>query len=156
MRPPFATREDVEARHPREAALLCADEATRLPDWARFDAALIDVSTEIRAILAKRYSPAMIETVDADSAGALQLFAIDMAFYRVALAFSRQTEAIKARYDAAVKRLEGIASGRGALTFAASSEGADAAAQAGAADAPNAPLVDANPRIFTRKSMGAW
>jgi len=40
MAEPFATVEDVQARYPSDAALLCADETTREPDWARFDAAL--------------------------------------------------------------------------------------------------------------------
>lgn len=149
-RAPFATREDVIERHPQEAARLCADEETRLPDWARLDAALADVSTEIRAILARRYTAAAIDNVDEESAGALRLFAIDMALYRVALAFSRQTDAIKERYDAAVRRIEGIATGRGGLTFLATSSGPVSDADGAS---PNAPLIDAPPRIFSRGTM---
>jgi len=146
----FATIADVQARYPGEAALLCADESTRLPDWARFDAALADVSTEIRIILQARYTPDRLTDLDAESLGALRLFAIDMSMYRVALAFSRASEQMRERYDLAVARLEGIASGKkGALTFstpAASVDGVAPTASAGEA------LVVAPARLFTRET----
>jgi len=148
-RPPFATLDDLQARHPRDVALLCADEQTRLPDVDRVTAALADVSTEIRAILARRYAPAQIDLIDDDSAGALKLFAMDMALYRVALSFGRQTEAIKERYDIAVKRLEGIASGRGGLTFATGVAGVDPQTST-----PNVVLSEGPQRQFTRDRLG--
>jgi phage gp36-like protein len=115
LSPPFALTADVQARFPNEAATLCADEQSRLPDWSRFDEAMGDVSMEMRAILAARYSAEQLGALDDDSNAVLKLFAIDMAMYRVALSFSRTNDQIKARYDNAVKRLEGIAAGRGAL-----------------------------------------
>lgn len=150
-RPPFATRADLLERHPRDVTLLCADEATRLPDYGRIDAALIDVSTEVRAILARRYSPAQIEGVDEDSAGALKLFAMDMALYRVALSFGRQTEATKERYELAVKRLEAIAAGRGGLTFAQGTAGVDGVSQSAS---PNIVISEGPDRQFTRDRLG--
>jgi phage gp36-like protein len=149
MAAPFAARADIEARYPREVEVLAADEDTRLVDWARVDAALSDVSAEIRVILQGRYTPAEIGALDEESLGALKLFAIDMALYRVSLSFGRQTEAIKARYDAAVARLEGIAKGRGGLTFVA---------DAGAASAlsPSEVLIEAPERVFTRDTMRSF
>lgn len=150
-RPPFATRADLIERHPRDVALLCASEVTRLPDYDRVDAALVDVSTEVRAILARRYSPAQLDLIDDDSAGALKLFAMDMALYRIALSFGRQTEAIKERYEIAVKRLEAIAAGRGGLTFA---QGAGAAGVDPQASSPNSVMLEAPERQFTRERLG--
>ena len=115
LSPPFAQTSDVQARFPAEAAILCADEQTRLPNWVRFDEALGDVSMEMRAILAARYSAGQLAAIDDDSAAVLRLFAIDMAMYRVALSFSRTTDQIKSRYDNAVKRLEALSAGKGAL-----------------------------------------
>lgn len=156
MRQPFAARIDVLDRHPREAALVCADETTRQPDWTRLDAALLDVSAEIRAILARRYSAAMIDVVDEDSAGALRLFAVDMALYRAALSFARQTEAMKERYDNAIKRLEGLAAGRGALTFDASAQTNAGLEGASFQGSPGAPMIDAPERQFTRNKTAGW
>ena len=156
MPAPFATLADVLARHPQDAASLCASEDTREPEWARFDAALEDVSTEVRVILQARYTPAQIDDLDAASLGALKLYAIDMAMYRVSLAFGRQTEEIRARYDLAVKRLEGIASAKaGGLTFAtpAPLDAGGGAAAGGAAASPGGVLIDAPPRRF--KTSGA-
>lgn len=125
---PFAATADVQARYPEQAAILCVDEATRAPAWIRFDTALADASTEIRAILASRYNASLLAAVDDDALGFLQLCAIDMAMYRVALSYSRSTEQIRDRYDLAVKRLEAIALGRGSLnprTPAPSAAGGD-------------------------------
>ncbi len=112
---PFALTSDVQARYPSEAAILCADETTRQPDWSRFDAAVADASAEIRAVLASRYNAALLAAVDGDALAFLNLCAIDIAMYRVALSFGRSTEQIRDRYDVAVKRLEQIALGKGAL-----------------------------------------
>jgi phage gp36-like protein len=124
MAEPFATKDDVQARYPSDAALLCADETTREPDWARFDAALADVSMEIRIILQARYTSAQLNDLDAESLWRLKLFFDRHAMYRVAVTFARSTEEIKTRYDIAVTRLEGVASGKkGALTFNSSGSG---------------------------------
>ncbi len=152
LSPPFAVTADVQARFPSEAALLCANEDSRLPDWTRFDAALGDVSTEMRAILAKRYSVNDFADVDDDSAALLKLFAIDMAMYRVALSFARSTEQIKERYEVAVKRLEAMALGRGGLTFNTPS-GVNALGE-GPGTSPNEVLVIAPDRQFTRDNGG--
>lgn len=154
MADPFATLADVDARYPSEAALLCADEDTRAPDWARFEAALFDVSTEIRIILQARYTPLQLATIDDDSRAALRFFAIDMAMYRVALSVARSTDAIKDRYDAAVARLEGIAKGRGALSFTGAIGGGEDASQTTAS--PGEAIVVAPERQFGRDKMGGW
>lgn len=112
---PFAQTADVQARYPAEAAVLCADETTRQPNWTRFDEALADGSAEIRAILASRYNAQLLAAVDDDALAFLQICAIDIAMYRVALSYARSTEQIKERYDMAVKRLEAIAVGKGSL-----------------------------------------
>ena len=152
-RPPFATLADLQTRHPRDVAVLCADEQTRLPDPDRIDAALVDVSTEIRAILARRYSPAQIDLIDDDSAGALKLFAMDMALYRVALGYGRQSEAAKERYEIAVKRLEGIAAGRGGLTFTQTPGGGVPGLDPQSAT-PNVVMIEGPERQFTRDKLG--
>jgi len=153
MATPFATIDDVQARYPQEAQLVCADEATRLPDWARFDAALVDVSMEIRIILQGRYTRAQLDDLDAESLGALRFFSIDMAMHRVALSFSRGTEEIKARYDAAVARLEGIVKGRGGLTFLTGAGSVDGET---VSTSPGEAIVVAPERQFTRDNMGGW
>lgn len=155
MADPFATLADVESRYPSEAALLCADEETRAPDWARFEAALFDVSTEIRIILQARYTPAQLGDLDMDSLGALRFFAIDMVMYRVALSFARSTDAIKDRYDAAIARLEGIAKGRGALSFT-NVTGGSMGADAQTTSSPGEAIVVAHDRQFGRDKMGGW
>lgn len=148
-RPPFATFEDIETRFPRELVTLAADETTRLVDRDRVDATLIDVATEIRAILAARYTPDQLDKLDTDSFAVLKLFSIDMTLYRVALAYSRATEALKERYDIAVKRLEGIASGKGGLTFeGGSGSGSD---DEDGLVGPNEVILVAPERLFTRK-----
>jgi len=79
---------------------------------------------EIRIILQARYTSPQLNDLDTESLGALRLFAIDMAMYRVAVTFARTTDELKTRYDIAVARLEGIASGKkGALTFNSSGGG---------------------------------
>lgn len=143
----FATLAEVQARHPSDAAMLCADEATRLPDWDRFTAALEDVSTEIRIILQARYTRAELDDLDAESLGALRLFSIDMAMYRVAIAFARSTDEIKARYDLAVARLEGIAKNRGGLTFNSRHGGGETVSAS-----PAGVDIVAPERNFTRES----
>lgn len=150
---PYATLADIETRHPRELAVLAADERSRLVDAARVEAALVDVSTEIRAILAARYTPADLEHLVPESLGVLRLYAIDMVLYRVALSFARQTETLKTRYETAVKRLEGIAAGRGGLTVTGPG-GASSVPGAPVAVAPNKPLIDAPERLFTRRRFG--
>lgn len=157
-RAPFATFDEIKARHPRELAVVAADEKTREMDPARVDAALIDVSTEIRAILAARYTPDELNRCDTDSLGVLKLFAIDMALYRIALSNARSSEPMKERYDIAVKRLEAIAAGRGGLTF----EGSGASAGGGAGGdgeggklSPNDVVLVAPERVFTRNRFGA-
>jgi phage gp36-like protein len=150
----FATVADVQARFPDDAALLCADENTRLPDWSRFEAALSDVSMEIRIVLQARYTPARLAELDEESLGALKIFAVDMAMYRVAVAWSRTTDQLKARYDLAIARLEGIASGKkGALTF---NGGAGAVDGVTSNASPGEALIVANERQFTRENARNW
>lgn len=157
-RQPYATFEEMQRRHPRELAVVGADEQTREIDRARVEAALTDVSTEIRAILAARYTPDQLDRCDEDSLGVLTLFCIDMAMYRVALSNARSSEAIKERYETAVKRLEGIAAGRGGLTFEDDSGGSGGGSGADGLSgsiAPNEAVLTAPKRIFTRKRFGA-
>lgn len=153
MSGPFATTADVQARHPKEAALLCADETTRQPDWARFAAALADVSMEIRIILQGRYMPEQLADLDPESLGALKIFAIDMAMYRVAVAYARSTERLEKVYETAVARLEGIVKGRGGLTFVTGAGSVDGER---VSTSPGEAIVIAPERQFTRDKMGGW
>lgn len=154
MSTPYATTADVQARYPRDAALLCADETTRQPDWARFDAALSDVSMEIRIILQGRYTPAELADLDAESLGALKVFAIDMSMYRVAVAFARSTERLEKNYQNAVTRLEGIAKGRGGLTFNATAGSGGSVDGEDVSSSPGEAIIVAPERMFTRDTMG--
>jgi phage gp36-like protein len=147
---PYATTADVQARYPKDAAMLCADETTRLPDWSRFDAALSDVSMEIRIILQGRYTAAQLGDLDEESLGALKVFAIDMAMYRVAVSFARSTERLEKNYENAVARLEGIAKGRGGLTFVS---GAGAVDGESVSTSPGEAIVIAPERLFSRDTM---
>ena len=146
----FATLADLEARYPAELILLAADEGTGIRDDARVESAIADASAEMRAILKARYTPEEIGRFDDDSRETLKVYAMDIALYRIALTFSRSNEKIKERYDAAIKRLEAIASGKGALTVDGSG---DAAGDGIGEVAPNEAVVDANPRVFTRDRL---
>lgn len=152
----FATLADVLARYPAEATVLAADETTRERDDARIEAALVDASAEIRAVLFARYTRAEIGRIDDDSRGVLRIYATDIALYRVALSFGRSNERIKERYDVALKRLEAIAAGKGALTF----DGPGGAGTGGGTlpgepndVGPAEPLVVAPERVFTRDRL---
>ncbi|MCB5204250.1 DUF1320 domain-containing protein [Neorhizobium sp. T786] len=147
----YATIADLEARFPSDLALVAADEATGLRDDVRIGHGLDDASTEIRAILAARYSPAELAALDQSSLDVLRVYAIDVAFYRIALAFSRSTENIKERYDQAIKRLEAIASGKGALTTTTPTGPADGT---GDGVGQNEVIVSAPERMFTRERLG--
>ena len=154
---PFATRLDLLARHPNEVAVLAADETTRQVDPARIDAALDDVSTEIRAILGSRYTEDELSRVDEGGAAVLRLFAMDMALFRVAYP-PRVTEAIRARYDTAVARLRDMARGIGALTIVSTGGGTPAVpgqpGEVPTTGSPNEVLITANERLFTRRRYG--
>lgn len=151
----YATIADLEARFPFELTLLAADETTGLRDDVRIGHALSDSSIEIRAILAARYSAAELASLDAASLEVLRVYCADMTLYRVALSFARSSEAIKERYDQAVKRLEAIAAGKGALSTTGSASG-------GPADGDQLPdgvgqnevVVVGPERVFTRERLG--
>ncbi|MGF3027866.1 phage protein Gp36 family protein [Methylobacterium aquaticum] len=152
-RAPFVTRPEIQARHPRELAVLAADEKTREIDAVRVDNACADASVEIRGILASRYTPDDLERVDAEGAAVLRLYAIDIALYRVSLSFGRSSETIEKRYAAAVARLRDMAAGKGALTVAPA--GGPAAAEGPATSgSPNEVVIDAPERLFTRRRFG--
>ena len=148
----YATIADLEARHRDQLTLVAADEQTGLRDDVRIDAGLIDASTEIRAILAARYSSADLSSLDADSLAVLRVYCMDIAFYRIALAFTRSSDAIRERYELAIKRLEAIASGKGALTTTGGGSGS------GNGDSgevgQNEVIVQAPERMFTRERLG--
>lgn len=147
---PLVTLADLEARHPAELITLAADETTGVRADGRIEAAIGDAGAEIRAILKARYSADELSRLDADSRETLKIYAIDIALYRIALSFSRSNERIEERYKAAIKRLEAIASGKAALTFAAAPGGeapADPDASAGEV------LIAAPERRFTRDRM---
>jgi len=146
----FATLGDLADRYPQDLTLLAADETTGLRDDGRIERALADASAEVAGILRARYTAADLGRVDADSRGILAVYTMDIALYRVALAFSRQTDAIRERRDQAVRRLEAIAAGRGGLTFDGDPDGGPA----GGAASPQMVLVDAPPRVFTRQRFG--
>ncbi len=145
----YATITDIEERFPAELIILAADEDTGLRDDARIDNALDDGSREVRAILKARYTAEDFERLDDDSLAMLKVFTIDIALYRVALAFSRSNDRIKERYDAAIKRLEAIAYGKGGLSFTGGSGDTDGDL-GGSTISPNEVVIDAPERIFTR------
>lgn len=152
----FAALADVLARYPNEATILAANEETRERDDSRIEAALIDASTEIRAVLAARYTREDLERIDDDSRAVLRVYAIDIALYRVSLSFNRTNDVIKARYDTAFKRLEKIADGKGALTFdGPGGGGVPGGGMPGEPSdvGPAEPIVDAPERMFTRDRM---
>ncbi len=148
----YATLSDLEARFPNELTLIAADEQSGLRDDNRIEKGLADSAIEIRAILAARYSAAELAALDQNSLEVLQLYTMDIAFYRIALAFSRSTDNIKERYAAAIKRLEAIASGKGALTTTLLGTGGrnDADTDVG----QNEVIVQAPERMFTRERLG--
>jgi phage gp36-like protein len=148
----YASIADIDARYPDQLTLIAANEQTGLRDDARITSGLTDASAEIQAILAARYSAAELAQLDEASLAVLRLYCIDIAFFRIALDFSRCTDAIKERYAAAIKRLEAIASGRGALTIVAMSSGGIE----GEADGigANEVILTAPGRIFTRERLG--
>ena len=149
----YATITDLEARFPNELTLIAASEQTGLRDDVRIGHGLSDASIEIRAILAARYSAAELAALDQSSLDVLKVYCVDIAFYRIALAFSRSTENIKERYDQAVKRLEAIAAGKGALTTSSVTSGGEPAIDAG--DIGQNEVVVVGPeRVFTRERLG--
>ncbi|MEZ5782075.1 MAG: phage protein Gp36 family protein [Rhizobiaceae bacterium] len=151
----YATISDLQARHPKELTLLAADETSGLRDDARVDLALSDASSEIRAILQARYSPADLAALDANSLELLKVYCMDIALYRISLSFSRSNEAVKERYDASIKRLEAIAAGKGALTLTTSGNGGGSGGspEAGAINQNEVVLV-APDRMFSRNRLG--
>lgn len=151
----YATIADLASRFPAELTLLAADETTGLRDDVRIGHALDDASIEIRAILAARYAPAELAALDASSLEVLRVYASDIAFYRVALSFGRTTENIKERYEIAIKRLEAIASGKGALSTTISTAPAGGGADVEVGDiGQNEVVVVAPERVFTRERLG--
>lgn len=153
-RAPFVTRAEIQARHPRELAVLAADEKTREIDTVRVDNACLDASVEIRGILASRYAPDDLERVDAEGAAVLRLYAIDIALYRVSLSFGRSSETIEKRYAAAIARLRDMAMGKGALTITPAGGGPAAAEGPATAGSPNEVVIAAPERLFTRRRFG--
>ncbi|GLR51269.1 DUF1320 domain-containing protein [Shinella yambaruensis] len=147
----YATIAELEARHRDQLTLIAADEQTGVRDDVRITAGLADASIEIRAILAARYAPSELAGLDADSLAVLRIYCMDIAFYRIALAFSRLTDEIRERRDQAIKRLEAIAAGKGALTTIA---GAGAGAGDGGEVGQNEVIVVAPERVFTRERLG--
>lgn len=152
---PYATIADLEARFPSELTLLAADETTGLRDDVRIGLALNDSSIEIRAILAARYSGADLAALTEGSLEVLRVYCGDMTLYRVALSFARSSDAIKERYDQAVKRLEAIAGGRGALETTSSSSPVSGSGPVDAGDiGQNEVVLVAPERMFTRERLG--
>lgn len=149
----FATLADLQERHPQEVILLGADETTGLLDEVRVARALEDASIEARTILAARYSAAELDRVDADGLAILRIYVMDIALYRVALSFSRLTDEIRERYQAAVKRLEAIATGKGALTLAGEQP---AGGDAGAETSNGGAAIVAPEPFFPRRGGGLW
>lgn len=148
----YATLTDLTERHPQEVILLGADETTGLLDEVRVTRALEDASIEARTILQGRYTRFELDRLDADGRAILAIYVMDIALYRVALSFSRLTDEIRERYLAAIKRLEAIAAGKGALTFEGS--GASEGDVSIGDTSPQTVLVDAPERIFTRARLG--
>lgn len=151
----YATIADLEARYPSELTLLAANETTGLRDDVRIGHALGDASIEIRSILAARYSSAELAALDADALAVLRVYASDITLYRVALSFSRSTDTIKERYDMAIKRLEAIAGGKGALGTTVSGSTPVPGTGGDVGDiGQNEVVLVAPERVFTRERLG--
>lgn len=151
----FATLQDLETRFPRELLTLAADEDTGIRDDARIEAALRDVTVTIRSILLARYSRQDLDRLDEDGRDVLRVYAMAMALYSVALSFSRSSERLEKGYADAVKRLQEIAAGKGALGMVddAGGDGADPS-EPGIDGANNGNiLVESNERVFTRNRL---
>ncbi|KZM49455.1 DUF1320 domain-containing protein [Labrenzia sp. OB1] len=150
--PAYASQSDIENRFPDELILLAGDETDGSLDAGRVASALGDASTEIRAILKARYGSGDLERLDADSLDILKVYAIDIGLYRIALSFSRSNDQIKERYDAAIKRLEAIAQGKGGLSFETSGGGPSSGDDEDLTS-PNEVLIDVPDRVFTRNRL---
>ncbi|PIO98586.1 conserved hypothetical protein [uncultured Pleomorphomonas sp.] len=148
----YATLADLTERHPQEVILLGADETTGVLDEVRVARALDDASIEARTILQGRYTRSELDRLDADGLAILKIYVMDIALYKVALSFSRLTDDIRERNQAAVKRLEAIVAGKGALTFEGSGATEDGISVGDAS--PQTVLVDAPERVFTRARLG--
>ena len=152
--PSFATLTEIDARYPRELAVLAADETTGLRDDARIQAVLGDVTSEIRSILLQRYRKDEMLRFDVDALDVLRVWAIAMALYKVALSFSRSSDRLREGYDGAVRALQAIGAGKGALGFDPDPNVAQTAVDPGTAVADNtAVILEANERIFTRDRL---
>lgn len=147
----YATIADLEARFPSELGLVAADETTGLRDDVRIGHGLADASTEIRAILAARYSDQDLSALAQSSLDVLRVYCMDIAFYRIALSFSRSTDNFKERYDQAIKRLEAIAAGKGALSLVG---GGTDPTEGGTDVGNNEVLIQVPERVFTRERLG--
>ncbi|KPF98811.1 hypothetical protein IP86_10805 [Rhodopseudomonas sp. AAP120] len=153
----FATLADVLARYPSEATVLAADETTRVRDDSRIEAALVDGTAEVRAILAARYTRDELERIDDDSRGILRIYTTDIALYRVALSFGRSNERVKERYDVAIARLQAIAKGNAALTFdGPGGGGSGGGLQPPGTVSPNEAIVISAERVLTRDRLRGW
>jgi len=151
----YATIADMEARFRDQLILVAADEQTGERDDVRITAGLADATVEMRSILAARYSPADLDSLDEDAKAILRVYCIDIAFYRIALDFSRSTDNIKERYDQAIKRLEAIAAGKGALSTVNTGDGGTGSIDDVGEIGPNEAVVEAPERMFTRKRLGS-
>lgn len=149
----FANLEDIEGRYPAELIVLAADEQTGVRDDIRVNLGLEDASSEVRTILKGRYTLDDLGRIDEDTSSSLKIYTIDIALYRIALAFSRSNERVEERYKAAIKRLEAIASGRGGLSFVTASSDNGNEVGGGQTVSPNEVIVDAPERLFTRDRM---
>ncbi|QFS97564.1 hypothetical protein FIV06_09035 [Labrenzia sp. THAF191b] len=149
----YASQSDLELRYPDELILLAADENDGSVDADRVAGALASASTEIRGILKARYGSNDLNNLDADSLELLKVYAIDIGLYRIALSFSRSNDQIKDRYEAAIKRLEAIASGKGGLSFEPSGSDGGSSNGSDALSSPNEVLIDAPERVFTRDRL---
>jgi len=146
----YASQSDLETRYPEELILLAANETDGSIDTDRVASALAAASTEIRAILKARYGSEDLSNLDTDSLELLKVYAIDIGLYRIALSFARSNDQIKERFEAAIKRLEAIAAGKGGLSFT-SSGGGDSDTEA--LSSPNEVLIDVPDRIFSRDRL---
>lgn len=148
----FATLQDLATRYPAELITLAADEATGIRDDARIEAVLRDVTVEARAILLARYGRQDLDRLDDDARDVLRVYAMAMALYRVALSFSRSSERLEKGYADAVKALQAIAAGKGALGLV--TDDANDPPSPGSDGANNGVvLVESAERLFTRQRM---
>lgn len=149
----FCTLDDLAERYPEQLALLAAHEETGERDDVRVERACRDASAEIRGILFARYSSDDLLKIDEPSAEILRVYSMDIALFRISVAFSRTSDLLRDRYDASIDRLTAIATGKGGLTTIGAAGGDEPDV---GAISPGGVVIEAPERMFTRDRLRSF